>query len=37
MREANAGAEARWAKAAARAQDVTYLGIGPAVRRYFFL
>jgi hypothetical protein len=37
MREADAGAEARWAKAAARAGGITDLGIGAAVRRYFLV
>ncbi|MBJ2122477.1 hypothetical protein I6N91_15965 [Arthrobacter sp. MSA 4-2] len=37
MRDVNAGAEVRWAKAAARAEGVTDLGIGAAVRRYFLV
>lgn len=35
MRESNAGAEARWATTAERAENVTDAGIGAGVRRYF--
>jgi hypothetical protein len=35
MQEADAGAESRWDKAASRAEGLTDLGIGGAVRRYF--
>lgn len=37
MQEADAGAESRWTKAASRAQGLTDLGIGAAVRRYFLV
>jgi hypothetical protein len=37
MLEADAGAESRWAKAASRAEGLTDLGIGGAVRRYFLM
>lgn len=37
MQEADAGAESRWTKAASRAQGLTDLGIGGAVRRYFLV
>ncbi len=39
MREADAGAgaESRWAKAASRAEGLTDVGIGGAVRRYFWV
>lgn len=35
MPEENAGAEARWAKATSRAEGITDLGVGVAVRTYF--
>ncbi|MEC5181799.1 hypothetical protein [Arthrobacter sp. CG_A4] len=37
MREADAGAEPRWTKAASRAEGLTDLGIGGAVRRFFLV
>ncbi|WP_367646045.1 hypothetical protein [Paenarthrobacter ureafaciens] len=37
MPEADAGSSARWAKAAARAEGLTDLGIRGAVRRYYLL
>lgn len=37
MPEAEAGSDARWAKAANRADGLTDLGIGGAVRRYYLL
>ena len=37
MGEADAGAEARWAKSAARATGLADLGIGAAVTRYFLV
>lgn len=37
MLEADAAAQSRWAKAASRAEGLTDLGIGGAVRRYFLM
>ncbi|MCZ2403102.1 hypothetical protein IV498_07880 [Paenarthrobacter sp. Z7-10] len=37
MREADAGAQARWDRAAQMAEGLTDLGIGGAVRRYFLV
>jgi hypothetical protein len=37
MGETDAGAEARWARSAARAAGVADLGIGAAVTRYFLV
>ena len=37
MLEADAAAQSRWAKAASRAEGLTDLGIGVAVRRYFLM
>jgi hypothetical protein len=37
MPEKDSGAESRWAKAASRAEGLTDLGIGGAVRRYFLV
>jgi hypothetical protein len=37
MFDADGGSDARWAKAAARAEDVTDLGIEDAVRRYYLV
>ena len=37
MPERDSGTESRWAKAASRAEGLTDLGIGAAVRRYFLV
>ncbi len=37
MRDADAGAEARWSRAAARSDGLADLGIGDAVSRYFLV